>query len=152
MPPPPYILLVRPVTATHAGTVVAPIERVFELVADPTRMPEWFPQCSGVTAAPPPNRKGARHRLHFPRDRHLEIEIVEYAPPTGYGWLETYRRAGSKTFFALQFQGGSTKITMKYLWQPQSLRTWLLGQFSRRRNALRTFDALLQNLRKRLMR
>ena len=145
----------RPVSLTYSGTVVAPIERVFELIADPTRMPQWFPQCRAAVPAPEPNRKGARHRLQLLRDGppiDAEIEILEYAPPTSYGWVETYHRAGSKTFFALQFDGGSTRITMKYIWRPPNLRTWILGHFYRRRNARRTFDALLQNLRTLLMR
>jgi len=80
------------------------------------------------------------------------IEIIEYDPPRNFGWVEVYRRRGAKTFFSLQFQGGSTKITMKHVWTPAGLRGWLLGQFYRRRNAHKMFDGLLQNVRKVLTR
>lgn len=145
----------HPVAFVYSGTVAAPIDRVFDLITDPTRMPEWFPQCRAVIPAGQAPRKGVRHRIQFERDRRridAEIEVIEYHPPTSYGWVEIYRRAGSKTFFALHFQGGATKVTMKYIWVPAGLRSWLLGQFFRRRNAHRMFDGLLQNLRKVLTR
>ncbi len=49
-----------------------------------------------------------------------------------------------------EFRGGGRRITMKYVWTPASWRAGLLGQFTRRRNAHRMFDGLLQNLRKAL--
>ena len=82
----------------------------------------------------------------------IVIEVIEYEAPTTYGWVEIIRRRGSKTFFKLQFAGGATHITMKYVWIPATWRAWFLGQFFRRRNAHRTFDGLLQNLRKALTR
>ncbi len=54
--------------------------------------------------------------------------------------------------FKLDFQGGTTRITMKCVWVPASWRAWLLGQFYRRRSAHKMFDGLLQNLRKALTR
>src|SRR5207247_9562222 len=80
------------------------------------------------------------------------IEIIEYERPTSYGWVEIIHRRGAQTFFKLEFHGGSTRITMKQVWTPASWRAWLQGQFSRRRNAHKMFDGLLQNLRKALTR
>ena len=54
--------------------------------------------------------------------------------------------------FALAFQGGATKVTMRDVWVPANWRAWLRGQLFRRRSAARTFDRLLQNLRKILTR
>ncbi len=145
----------RPVSITYSGTVGVPIDEVFELLTDPTRMPDWLPGCRA--AVPGPNRrgKGDRHRLTFDRQgRKIDtvIEIIEYHAPTSFGWVEIIHRRGSKTFFKLEFRGGSTHITMKHVWTPATWRAWLLGQFYRRRNAHRTFDGLLQNLRKALTR
>ncbi len=145
----------RPVSFTYHGTVGVSIDRVFELIADPVRMPEWLPNCT--FAVPGPNRKGKgdRHRLHFERNGRKAdavIEIIEYVPPTTYGWVEIIHRRGAKTFFKLEFQGGSTRITMKHVWTPATWRAWLLGQFYRRRSAHGMFDGLLQNLRKALTR
>jgi len=72
--------------------------------------------------------------------------------PHTFGWVEIYHRAGSKTFFALGFQGGSTKVTLKHIWQPTGFRSWLNGQFYRRRNAHRMFSGLINNVRKALTR
>ncbi len=145
----------RPVSLTYSGVVGVPIDRVFDLLADPTRMPDWLPACVHVIPAPVIKGKGDRHRIQFERDgKKLDvvIEIIDCTPPTSFAWVEIYRRRGSKTFFALQFQGGSTRITMKHVWTPVGLRGWLLGNFYRRRNAHRMFDGLLQNLRKVLTR
>lgn len=145
----------RPVSLTYTGTVGVGIEEVFELLTDPTRMAEWLPNCISVVPGPQNRGKGDRHRLHFERSGRKAaavIEIIEYAPPTGYGWVEIIHRRGSKTFFKLEFQGGTTRITMKCVWMPASWRAWLLGQFYRRRSAHKMFDGLLQNLRKALTR
>ena len=37
-----------PVSFTHSATVAAPIDKVFDLISDPMRMPEWLPRCVGV--------------------------------------------------------------------------------------------------------
>jgi uncharacterized protein YndB with AHSA1/START domain len=144
----------KPVSFTYSGTVASPMDRVFDLLTDPTRMVEWLPGCRNVTPATDRKGKGARHRVEFLRKGqrvNAEIEIIDYNPPTSFGWVEIRGRTGARTFFALQFQGGATMITMKHVWTPKSWRAWLNGQFYRRRHAHATFDGLLQNLRKVLM-
>src|SRR6185312_12321992 len=123
---------------TYTGTVGAPSNDVFALITDPTRMPEWLPGCVAVTPAANRKGKGDRHRIQFQRKGRrvdAEIEIIEYSPPTGYGWVETMGRKGTKLFFALQFQGGATKITMKYVFTPVSWRAWLNAHVYRRHHA-----------------
>jgi len=145
----------RPVAFTYHGTVGVSIDEVFELITDPTRMPEWLPRCTSAVPGPAHRGKGDRHRLRFEhqgRKIDIVIEVIKYEAPTTYGCVEIIRRRGSKTFFKLQFAGGATHITMKYVWIPATWRAWFLGQFFRRRNAHRTFDGLLQNLRKALTR
>ncbi len=145
----------RPVSFTYSGSVGVTIDKVFALLTDPTRMPDWLPGCRSVKPAADPRGKGDRHRVVFERNGkrvEAEIEIIDYQPPTTFGWVEIRRRAGAKTFFKLQFAGGATLITMKYVWAPASWRAWLLGQLFRRRDVHRMFDALLQNLRKALTR
>ena len=146
-----------PVSFTYSGTVPAPIDKVFALISEPLRMPEWLPRCIAVKATTNEDRpgKGARYKLTFQRDIHRHesvIEIIDFSPPHTFGWVEIYHRAGSKTFFGLGFAGGSTKVTLKHIWQPTGFRSWLNGQFYRRRNAHRMFDGLLNNLRKALIR
>lgn len=145
-----------PFSFTYSGLVQVPIDRVFALIADPLRMPEWLPRCIAVKATTDGRAgKGARYKLTFQRDaiRHESvIEVIEFSPPHGFGWVEIYHRIGSKTFFGLGFAGGSTKVTMKHVWMPTGFRSWLNGQFYRRRNAHRMFEGLLNNLRKALTR
>lgn len=147
-----------PVSFTYSGHVQAPIDRVFALISDPLRMPEWLPRCVAVKPGTPEREgKGARWHVTFLLKRNALqheslIEIIDFSPPHGFGWVEIYHRAGSKTFFGLGFAGGSTKVTMKHLWVPTGLRSWLNGQFYRRRNAHRMFEGLLNNLRKALTR
>src|SRR5690348_5925429 len=148
-----YLIPMRPVSLTFSGHVGVSIEAVFKLLTDPTRRAEWLPNCVSVVPGPQGKGKGDRHRLHFERNGRKAdavIEVIEFAPPTSYGWVEIIHRRGSKTYFKLEFQGGSTRITMKHVWTPASWRAWLLGQFYRRRSAHRMFDGLLQNLRKAL--
>jgi uncharacterized protein YndB with AHSA1/START domain len=145
----------RPVSLRYTGTVGVSIDKVFALISDPTRMPEWLPNCTMAVPGPQHKGKGDRHRIRFERKGRkidIVIEVIEFEPPTTYGWVEIIHRRGSKTFFKLQFAGGSTRITMLHLWVPGSWRAWLIGQFYRRRNAHRMFDGLLQNLRKALTR
>jgi uncharacterized protein YndB with AHSA1/START domain len=145
----------RPVSLTYTGTVGVSIQDVFDLISDPSRMAEWLPNCVSVVPGPSSKGKGDRHRLHFERNGRKAdavIEVIEFEPPTTYAWVEIIYRRGSKTFFKLEFQGGTTKITMKCVWVPASWRAWLLGQFYRRRSAHKMFDGLLQNLRKALTR
>jgi len=145
----------RPVSLTYTGTVGVTIQDVFDLISDASRMPEWLPNCVSTVPGPTNKGKGDRHRIHFERQGRKAdavIEVIEYEPPTTFAWVEIIFRRGSKTFFKLDFQGGTTKITMKCVWVPASWRAWLLGQFYRRRSAHKMFDGLLQNLRKALTR
>jgi uncharacterized protein YndB with AHSA1/START domain len=145
----------RPQSLTYSGLVGVAIDEVFALISDAKRMPEWLPNCTFAVPGPTNRGKGDRHRLHFERNGRKAdavIEIIEYVPPTTYAWVEIVHRRGSKTYFKLEFQGGVTRITMKYVWAPSGFRAWLLGQFYRRRNAHKMFDGLLQNLRKALTR
>jgi len=150
-----HIISMRPVSLTYTGTVGVTIQDVFDLISDASRMPEWLPNCVSTVPGPSNKGKGDRHRIHFERQGRKAdalIEVIEYEPPTTYAWVEIIFRRGSKTFFKLDFQGGTTKITMKCVWVPASWRAWLLGQFYRRRSAHKMFDGLLQNLRKALTR
>ncbi len=146
-----------PVSFTYSASVPAAIDNVFALISDPLRMPEWLPRCVAVQATTNHKfpGKGARYKLTFQRESHRHeavIEIIDFQAPHTFGWVEIYHRAGSKTFFGLGFAGGSTKVSLKHIWVPTGFRSWLNGQFYRRRNAHRMFDGLINNLRKALIR
>jgi uncharacterized protein YndB with AHSA1/START domain len=142
----------KPVSFTHAGSVGAPIDRVFALLSDPARFPDWLPGCRAVAPRDGPIRPGARFHLEMGDNKsRVEIEVIDFQPPRTLGWVEHRRRTGSKVFLKLDYDGGATRVTIRYVWQPHSLRSWLLGQFYRRRDAWRMFNGTLQNLRKALL-
>ena len=136
----------RSVTHTLIDHVRAPIDRVFTLLTDPGRMPEWLPGCSGVETEAP-LKKGARFKPRF-GTRLTEFEVVDFAPPNTFGWVERGQRRGSKTFFRLDVVGGSTTVTLRDVWTPHSFGAWLRAQLLPKRNVRRQMKAMLQNLQR----
>ncbi len=139
----------RPVTRTLIDHVRAPIDRVFALLSDPARMPEWLPGCSAVETEGP-LKHGARLKARF-GTRLTEFEIVDFAPPHAVGWVERGQRWGSKTFFRLDFVGGSTSVTVRDEWTPHSLGAWVQGRLLPKREVQRQLKAILQNLQRLLL-
>jgi len=137
----------RPVATTYSGVVPAPIEKVFDLLTNPARMPHWLPGCRTVKPhTPGPLRKGNRLSVWFGR-RATTLDILELSPPTTFSWADSEKRVGSQTHFKLQFAGGTTIITMRDVWIPTSLGQLLRGRFLGRRNAKKMFETILDNLR-----
>ncbi len=137
----------RPVATTFAGVVPAPIEKVFELLTDPARMPHWLPGCRSAKAnGPDALRKGSRLSVMFAK-RATTLEIIEFSAPTAFSWADRDKRTGSQTHFKLQFGGGTTIVTMRDVWTPMSLGQLLRGRLLGRRNAKRNFEGILDNLR-----
>jgi uncharacterized protein YndB with AHSA1/START domain len=134
----------RPFSHTLIDHVRAPIDRVFALLSDPARMPEWLPGCSAVATAGP-LKNGARLKARF-GTRLTEFEIVDFAPPNTFGWVERGQRRGSKTFFRLDFVGGATAVTVRDVWTPHSLGAWVRGRLLPKRKVQRQLKAILQNL------
>ncbi len=140
----------RPVSHTLIDHVRAPIDRVFALLSDPARMPEWLPGCTAVEAEAP-LKHGARVKVRF-GTRLTEFEIVDCAPPNTMGWVERRQRMGSKTFFRLDFVGGSTSVTVRDEWTPRSLGAWVQGRLLPMRDVPRYLKSILQNLQRLLSR
>lgn len=91
--------------------------------------------------------KGARLLARF-GGRTTTLEITDFIPPTTLGWAEHGTRAGSKTFFKLDFAGATTAIKMMHISTFPNLRAWLRAKLNNRRNPRRQLDQTLQNLRK----
>src|SRR6266571_4704566 len=122
----------HPVSRTVIQTLPVSIERVFALLTDPSRMAEWLPGCAG-TQSDKPLRKGVRFKVRFGQ-RMTEFEVVDFTPPTTFGWVERGERNGWKTFFRLDPTAESTAVTVRDVWAPRSLVSWLRGRlFEERR-------------------
>lgn len=136
----------KPIDHTLVSHVAAPIEKVFAVLADASRIPEWLPACKAAQLTGP-MRKGARVKLRFGETRETEFEIVDFQAPSTLGWAERGARKGHKTFFRLDFAGGSTAITIRNVWTPPSVRAWVKGKLSGKRNVTQMMDGVVQNLR-----
>jgi uncharacterized protein YndB with AHSA1/START domain len=131
---------------TARAVIPAPIERVFELLTNPDHIPRWLPGCQSVEP-PAVMRKGSRIKVGF-GTRAAEFEIVELIVPSNFGWIERTGRPGNHMYFSLGFAGGSTNLGMKAIWEARGLWARLFGEVSRRRNAKRFFEGVVNNLRR----
>src|SRR2546430_17165371 len=136
----------RPVSHTLINSIRAPIDRVFALLTDPGRIAQWLPGCDGVQSAGP-LRKGARFTPRFGA-RQTEFEVVDFAPPSPFGWVERGQRKGWRTFFRLDASAGSTAVTIRDVWTPRSVGGWLRGRFLEKRKAQNHLKTILENLGK----
>ena len=136
----------HPVSRTVIQTLPVSIERVFALLTDPSRMAEWLPGCAG-TQSDKPLRKGVRFKVRFGQ-RMTEFEVVDFTPPTAFGWVERGERNGWKTFFRLDPTAESTAVTVRDVWAPRSLVAWLRGRLFEKRRVDSQLDAILSNVRK----
>ncbi len=140
----------KSITYTLSSTIPAPIDKVFAVLTDPYRMAQWLPAARAVEAAGP-LKLGSRFRVLFDT-RDTVLEVVDFNPPTVFGWLERTGRRYWQTFFRLDFAGGSTRLTVQHVWTPPSLYAWLRVKLSPRRNVQARLDTMVQNLRTTLAR
>jgi len=131
---------------TMRASIPAPIERVFELLTNPAHIPKWLPGCKSVEP-PAQLHKGSTLSVGF-GTRAAEFEIVELAVPSSFGWIERKGRPGNHMYFSLAFSGGSTILGMKAIWQARGLWARLFGEVSRRRDAKRFCEGVVNNLRR----
>ncbi len=69
-------------------------------------------------------------------------------PPSTFGWVERGQRKGWKTFFRLDANAGSTAVTIRDVWMPQSFAGWLRGRFLEKRRVQNQLKIMLDNLGK----
>lgn len=136
----------NPVTYTYTTVVPAPPEQVFETLVDPHKMALWLPAARAVEAIEPPLRKLSRIRIVYDT-RETEIEIVDFNPPSVFGWSERVGRRHWKTFFRLEFAGSATRLTVQQVWDPPSLLAWLRVKLHNTRNVETKLNTMVQNLR-----
>ena len=134
------------ITYTYRSTIPAPIERVFELLTNPAHIPKWLPGCQSVQP-PAQLHKGSRLTVGF-GTRAAEFEIVELSVPNSFGWIERKGRPGNHLYFSLAFSGGSTNLGMKAIWQARSWWSRIFHRMSRRRDAKRFCEGVVNNLRR----
>jgi len=134
----------RPVAHTLIDSVRVPLVQLFAFLTSPGRIPDWLPGCTAVEYEGP-LKQGARFQARF-GERVTEFEIVDFTPPTTFGWVERGERKGCKTFFHLEGDRGSTSVTIRDVWIPQSLYASLRGRFLHKRQVERQLSAVVAKL------
>ena len=136
----------RTESVTLHGAVPAPIDRVFALLSDPGRFPDWLPGCYGVDGVV---KKGGKLAVRF-GPRTSTFHIIDFDVPNTLGWSEEGARKGTKTFFQLGFAGATTTLKMMQTWPAPTVGARLKSMMTtqRRRDPKRALDQTLQNLRK----
>lgn len=133
------------IQATRVAQLAAPIERVFEVLTDPARMARWLPGAASVQANGPLKR-GGQVRVRY-GERNVLLEIVDHKAPYTFGWIEREGRRGVKTFFRLDWAGGSTAVTVRDVWQPPTFKAWVRGKFSGKRKPEVQVERILHGLK-----
>src|SRR2546425_5798367 len=136
----------RTVATTLSKDIVAPVDRVFQLLTDPARFPLWLPGCSSAEPPAGPMKKGSRVKVHF-GSRATTFEVVDFAEPYTFGWVEIGARTGCKMLFQLDFAGSLTAVTIKDVWDPPSLVPLLRAKLRPRRFPAPRLDPTIPHLR-----
>ena len=135
----------RRIAATKVTSLAAPIERVFEVLTDPALMARWLPDAASVQASGPLKR-GQQVRVRY-GERDVLLEIVDHKAPYTFGWIEREGRRGVKTFFRLDWAGGSTAVTVRDIWEPPSIKAWIKAKFTGKRRPTAQAERILQGLK-----
>jgi uncharacterized protein YndB with AHSA1/START domain len=66
----------------QSGIVNAPVEKVFAIVSDPKRIPEWRNDVPGISQISGETKVGTTfvEEVHFMGHKHLLMEVTEYVP------------------------------------------------------------------------
>ncbi len=134
----------RPVSHSLVEHLPASIDRVFAVLADPARVPDWLPGCSAAQSERP-LQHGVWLRARF-KKRVSIFEVVEFLPPKRLGFLERGQRKNAQLFFRLEPAGASTTVTVREVWQPGSAGAWVRGRVLPKRDPDRYLAAILENL------
>ena len=125
---------------TIRRSLAAPPERVWPLLADAARWPEWMPgvETSRVTSdrVEGTGRRQRLERAWGGRRGEVDLEITEWEPPRRIGWLHLGERLGGKqqgfardirTRVTLEPAGGGSEIAFEGSWEPVGLVGRMLG-------------------------
>ncbi|MGI6877339.1 SRPBCC family protein [Microbacterium sp. gxy059] len=128
-----------PLSGSAQGFAAAPVEAVWALLADPSRMPEWDPATGAVEDAPTSAAIGSTWtgRLHTrradgrplrvkPERRRTRIEVVDVEEHQLIGWRLTWPDApktnARRIRIALEPAAGGTQLRIDLAWEPDAHR------------------------------
>ena len=135
----------RSVSYAAVDRLPAAIDRVFAVLSDPNRIPEWLPGCEAAHSDSPV-KQGTRIKARF-KARITEFEVTDCIAPNTFGWAERGQRRSSTLGFRLYPVGSSTTVAVREEWAPTSLAGWAWGRLVSRRNPQRHLALILERLR-----
>ena len=70
------------ISFTHTALISAPVEKVFSIVADPKRIPEWRDDVPGISHVSGEAKVGTSftEEVHFMGTKELQMKIIEFVP------------------------------------------------------------------------
>lgn len=99
---------------THRIDIKAPRKRVWGVMADIPRWPEWTPTVSRVEAeGEGPVGVGSRFRLHQPKLRPATWEITDWTPGSGFAWVSRAPGLTSRGEHLAAEAEGRTIVTLR---------------------------------------
>lgn len=120
-----------PTTASASIDIAAPAERVYDLVADVTRMGDWSPECTGCEWLDAPGEVGSSFRGHNrrgPARWSTTARVLVADRPRAFSFA-TLHRGQIATRWSYQLEGDdSTTLTETF----ESVSTpWLIAAVER---------------------
>jgi len=133
-------------SSTQQAFIDAPIERVWELLGDPNRHPEWWPEMIEVECAD--LSEGCRYRGvvkgPFGTSPHdLEVDRLEDCREVSIFCEET----GVRTRFVLTEAQGGTFVEGRFTIEPNSIGMKVLGAVTGRRFMHSWLESSLEHLK-----
>lgn len=133
-------------SSTRQSYIEAPVERVWELLGDPNRHPEWWPDIIEVECAD--IKEGCRYRgvvkgLFGVDDHELMLERLDDCHEV----LISCAGTGVTTRFVLAEAQGGTFVEGNFAIEPSSLGMKVIGALSGERLMRTWLESSLENLK-----
>jgi hypothetical protein len=134
-------------SSTQQVFIDAPAETVWQLVGDPNRHPDWWPEMLEVECAD--LRDGCRYRgvvkgLFRPQEHELLIERLDTCQEVSIACQGT----GVSTRFVLTAARGGTFIEGRFAIEPNSIGMKVVGAVTGRRYMRSWLERSLENLKR----
>lgn len=94
--------------------IQAPPERVWDVVADIPRWPEWTPSVLHAAALDEgPTRIGSRFRLRQPGNLPAVWTVTEWAPGSGFEWVARFPGLRATAGHSIRTVDGGARLTLR---------------------------------------
>ncbi|PPK68939.1 SRPBCC family protein [Actinokineospora auranticolor] len=147
------------VEVQRSGRVPAPIERVWAVVSDAARAPDWFSFAdrTEVRSGSGLGEQRTQHGRWGAKRSEIDQEVVEYDPPRVIAWKHTAERLNGKpapsyaasAVFRIELEPDgpdATVVRLRTLQQPRSAATGFVMRWAGARELARRMEESLTRL------